>query len=82
MKRYLKNQDAGKAEQLSQNATVQEYLKLQAEVESAEFKQADAFWRNPRRWYDTPECKQDTRYAELAKNPASPYRVWHPRRVR
>jgi len=69
VKRYLKNQDAEKAEQLSQNATVQEYLKLQAEVESAEFKQADAFWRNPRRWYDTPECKQDTRYAELAKDP-------------
>ena len=69
VKRYLKNQDAGKAEQLSQNAAVQEYLKLQAEVESAEFKQADAFWRNPHRWYDTPECKQDTRYAELVKNP-------------
>ena len=69
VKRYLKNQDAGKTEQLSQNAAVQEYLKLQAEVESAEFKQADAFWRNPHRWYDTPECKQDTRYAELVKNP-------------
>lgn len=69
VKRYLKNQDAEKAEQLEQNATVQEYLTLKAEVESAEFKQADAFWRNPRRWYDTPECKQDTRYAELAKAP-------------
>lgn len=69
VKRYLKNQDPEKAEQLSQNATVQEYLKLQAEMQTDAFKQADAFWRNPRRWYDTPECKQDTRYAELNKNP-------------
>lgn len=69
VKRYLKNQDPEKAEQLSQNATVQEYLKLQAEMQTDAFKQADAFWRNPRRWYDTPECKQDTRYTELNKNP-------------
>lgn len=69
VKRYLNNKDAEKAEQLSQNAIVQEYLKLQAEMQTEEFKQADAFWRNPRRWYDTPECKQDTRYAELNKDP-------------
>lgn len=69
VKRYLSNKDAEKAEQLKQNATVQEYLKLQAETQTDEFKKADAFWRNPRRWYDTPECKQDTRYAELSKNP-------------
>ncbi len=45
---------------------VKDYLQLDELVNSDEFKERNAFWRNPKRWYTTPESKQDERYTQLA----------------
>lgn len=47
---------------------VREYLRLDPIVKSEEFQERNEFWKNPRRWYTTPESKQDERLAELKKS--------------
>lgn len=47
---------------------VKNYFRLKPQVEEAEFQKRNAFWADEKRWFKTEECKQDTRYQELAAN--------------
>jgi len=47
---------------------VRHYLQLDPIVNTEDFKQRDAFWRNPKRWYTTPESQQDERYLALKES--------------
>jgi hypothetical protein len=48
---------------------IKEYEELKIKVQSPEFKKANDFWSNPKRWQSTPEYLQEQRFYELAKNP-------------
>ncbi len=45
-----------------------EYFELKKLIVSDDFKERDAFWRNPKRWEGTQERKNNDRYFELLKN--------------
>ena len=47
---------------------VVEYLELQKQIETPAFKEANAFWKNPKRWFTTPESQQEKRFNALAKH--------------
>jgi hypothetical protein len=57
-----------KKEAWKEKAEVLEYLALSEQIQTAEFQQANAFWKNAKRWFTTPECQQEKRYNELAKH--------------
>jgi len=48
---------------------IKEFELLKTKVATPEFKEANDFWANETRWHNTPECAQEQRYYELAKNP-------------
>jgi len=48
---------------------IKEFELLKTKVASPEFKKANDFWTNEKRWLITPEFAQQQRYYELAKNP-------------
>ena len=47
---------------------VAQYLTLAELIKTPEFKQANAFWKNKKRWFTTPENKQEKRLNVLAKH--------------
>ena len=47
---------------------VAKYLELVAQIQTPEFQKSNAFWKNPKRWYTTPESQQDNRYMALSKH--------------
>ena len=47
---------------------VAQYLALEEQIQTPEFKQANAFWKNPKRWFTTPESQQEMRFNTLAKH--------------
>ena len=47
---------------------VAQYLELAELIQTPEFQQANAFWKNPKRWFTTPESQQEKRYNELVKH--------------
>lgn len=47
---------------------VAQYLVLAEQIKVAEFQQANTFWKNPKRWFTTPEFQQEKRYNTLAKH--------------
>ena len=47
---------------------VAQYLELSEQIQTPEFQQANAFWKNPKRWFTTPESQQEKRYNELVKH--------------
>ncbi len=47
---------------------ISEFEKLKVKVATPEFKKANEFWANEKRWHSTPEYVQEQRYYELAKN--------------
>jgi hypothetical protein len=52
----------------TQKAEVAEYLALSEKIQAPEFQQANAFWKNPKRWLTTEESQQEKRYNELKKH--------------
>lgn len=48
---------------------ISEFEKLKAKVATPEFKKANEFWANEKRWHSTPEYAQEQRFYELTKNP-------------
>lgn len=52
----------------AENTKVVRYNELKAEIESAEFKKMNEFWKDANRWAGTPEGKKEVRYAELLKD--------------
>ena len=43
-------------------------MALKEQIQTPEFQQANAFWKNPKRWFTTPESQQEKRLNELAKH--------------
>jgi len=52
----------------AEDAKVQQYLQLKAQVEDPAFQQRVSFWQNSKRWETTDEGKQEARYNELKKS--------------
>lgn len=48
---------------------IKEYEELKIKMASPDFKAANEFWANEKRWHGTPEFIQQERFYELAKNP-------------
>ena len=57
-----------KKEAWKEKPEVVQYLELTAQIQTPEFQQANAFWKNPKRWFTTPESQQEKRYNELVKH--------------
>ena len=57
-----------KKEAYKEKAEVAQYLELAAQIQTPEFQEANAFWKNPKRWFTTPESQQEKRFNELAKH--------------
>ena len=57
-----------KKEAWKEKAEVAEYLELAEQVKVPEFQQTNAFWKNKKRWFTTPESQQEKRYQELMKH--------------
>ena len=57
-----------KKEAWKEKAEVVEYLTLSEQIQDPEFQKANAFWKNAKRWFTTPESQQEKRYNELAKH--------------
>ena len=57
-----------KKEAWTQKAEVAEYLALCEKIQTPEFQQSNSFWKNPKRWFTTPESQQEKRFNELAKH--------------
>ncbi|MCQ2333279.1 MAG: hypothetical protein MJZ88_01545 [Paludibacteraceae bacterium] len=64
----LNEKQSAQLAKLEIKQAVQDYLRLKDVVADEKFKQENAFWANPKRWYTTPESKQDERYTELINN--------------
>lgn len=47
---------------------VAQYLALEEKIQTPEFKQANAFWKNKKRWFTTPESQQEKRCNSLGKH--------------
>jgi hypothetical protein len=47
---------------------IAQYLALSEQIQTPEFQQANAFWKNPKRWFTTPESQQEKRFNELTKH--------------
>ncbi len=70
VRQYIANKDdAKKAARYLKKRVIQRYIALLSETQKEGFRQANAFWKNAKRWYTTEESKQDARYNEL-KNSA------------
>lgn len=48
--------------------SVQRYLELKGIVESADFQQRNAYWKNPKRWEESEDGQTEARYNELKQN--------------
>ena len=57
-----------KKETYKENAEVAQYLALAEQIQTPAFQEANAFWKNPKRWLTTPESQQEKRYNELVKH--------------
>ena len=57
-----------KKEAWKEKAEVAEYMTLCETIQAPEFQQANAFWKNKKRWFTTPESQQEKRYNELVKH--------------
>ena len=57
-----------KKEAWKEKAAVAEYLELAEQVKVPEFQQTNAFWKNKKRWFTTPESQQEKRYDALVKH--------------
>lgn len=57
-----------KREAWKAKAEVAEYLALEEHIQTPEFQQSHAFWKNAKRWFTTNESKQEDRYNQLAKH--------------
>lgn len=57
-----------KKEAYKEKDEVAKYLALAEQIQVPEFQKANAFWKNAKRWFTTPEYQQEKRYNELAKH--------------
>ena len=57
-----------KKEAYKKKAEVAQYLALAEQIQTPAFQEANAFWKNPKRWLTTPESQQEKRYNELVKH--------------
>lgn len=57
-----------KKEAWKEKTDVANYLVLAEQIQTPEFQQANAFWKNPKRWFTTPESQQEKRLNELTKH--------------
>ena len=57
-----------KKEAYKEKAEVAQYLALAEQIQTPAFQEANAFWKNPKRWLTTPESQQEKRYKELVKH--------------
>ena len=57
-----------KKETYKEKAEVAQYLALAEQIQTPAFQEANAFWKNPKRWLTTPESQQEKRYNELVKH--------------
>ena len=57
-----------KKDAYKEKAEVAQYLALAEQIQTPEFQEANAFWKNAKRWFTTPESQQERRYNELVKH--------------
>ena len=57
-----------KKEAYKEKAEVAQYLALAEQIQTPAFQEANAFWKNSKRWLTTPESQQEKRYNELVKH--------------
>ena len=57
-----------KKEAWKEKENVAQYLALAEQIQTPEFKQSNAFWKNKKRWFTTPESQQEKRYDALVKH--------------
>ena len=57
-----------KKESLKEKPEVVQYMALLEQIQTPEFQESNAFWKNPKRWFTTTESQQEKRYSELAKH--------------
>ena len=57
-----------KKEAYKDKTEVAKYLELVEQIQAPDFQKANAFWKNAKRWFTTPESQQETRYNELMKH--------------
>lgn len=57
-----------KKEAYKEKPEVVRYLELAEQIQAPEFQKANAFWKNAKRWFTTPESQQEKRYNELVKH--------------
>lgn len=57
-----------KKDAYKEKAEVAQYLALAEQIQTPEFQEANAFWKNAKRWFTTPESQQEKRYNELVKH--------------
>lgn len=57
-----------KKEAWKEKTEVAEYLQLTEKIQTKEFIEANNFWKNPKRWFTTPESQQEQKFNTLAKH--------------
>ena len=57
-----------KKEAWKEKPEIVEYLALTEQIQTPDFQQANAFWKNPKRWLTTQEGQQEQRYIALTKH--------------
>lgn len=53
---------------VASSSELKQLLALEQELDTEDFRQRDAFWKDPNRWQHTEEAQQERRYKELSKN--------------
>jgi hypothetical protein len=69
MKAFEKSKEFKTYSRFHESFTINEYEQLKLKVATPEFKKANEFWANEKRWHSTPEFVKQERFYELAKNP-------------
>jgi len=69
MKAFEKSKNFKTYTRFHDSYILKEYEQLKVKIENPEFKKANAFWANEKRWHTTPEFVHQERFYELAKNP-------------
>lgn len=69
IKSYEKSKAFKTYSRFHESYIIKEYEQLKIKVATPEFKKANEFWANSKRWHNTPEFAHQERFYELANNP-------------
>jgi hypothetical protein len=68
LKKYEKSKEYRNYVRFHESYPISEYERLKVKISTDEFKKANAFWTNSKRWFKTDECKLEHKYFKLADN--------------